>query len=125
MERLEIPSDLTDEYGGQTGFKVDVIMEPEPDTYTAYCPYLDESITFQGSNSSLWEKYLEQAPMNAGGNCRGFFGLQAVVWEGRNALQVEEYLYGEGGIVHGVGGANFVLVWDEQDNGSVADWWVD
>lgn len=124
MERLEIPSDLPVENADQIGFKVDVIMEPEPDTYTAYCPYLDESITFQASNS-LWEEYLERAPMNAGGNCRGFFGLQAVVWEGRNALQVKEYLYGEGGIAHGVGVACFVLVWDAQGNGSVADWWVE
>ncbi|MDE6531347.1 MAG: hypothetical protein K2K96_11370 [Lachnospiraceae bacterium] len=121
MERLEIPSDLTDEYGDQTGFKVDVIMEPEPDTYTAYCPYLDESITFQGANVGT----LAQDPLEVGGNCRGFFDLQAVVWEGRNALQVSEYLCGEGGIVHCVGTAKFVLVWDEQGNGSVADWWVD
>lgn len=125
MERLEFPSDLEDENGDEFGFKVDVIMEPEPDTYTAYCPYLDESITFQAFNSSLWERYLDRAPMNAGCNSRGFFGLQAVVWEGRNALQVKEYLYGEGGISHGVGWANFVLVWDEQGNVSVADWWVD
>lgn len=124
MERLEIPSDLPVENADQIGLKVDVIMEPEPDTYTAYCPYLDDSITFQASNS-LWEHYLERTPMNAGGNCRGFFGLQSVVWEGRNALQVKEYLYGEGGIAHCVGAANFVLVWDAQGNGSVADWWID
>lgn len=35
-----------------------------------------------------------------------------------------EYLYGEGGIVHCVGWAYFILVWDEQGNGSVEDWWV-
>ncbi|MDE6685777.1 MAG: VCBS repeat-containing protein, partial [Lachnospiraceae bacterium] len=103
MERLEIPSDLEDENDDQIGFKVDVIMESEQDTYTAYCPYLDESIAFQASNSPLWEEYRERTPMNAGSNCRGFFDVQVVVWEGRNALQVKEYLYGEGGIVHGVG----------------------
>ena len=27
--------------------------------------------------------------------------------------------------VHGVGEACFILVWDEQGNGSVADWWVE
>lgn len=126
MEHLEIPSDLAYD-NAETGIKVNVMMEPEPDTYTAYCPYFDESITFQASNAregDAQKEYLAQAPMEVGGNCRGFFDLQAVVWEGRNALQVHEYLYGEGGIVHSVGSACFVLVWDERGNGSVADWWV-
>ena len=48
MERLEIPSDLDVAY--DVGIEVNVIMESEPDTYTAYCPYFDESITFQASN---------------------------------------------------------------------------
>lgn len=39
----------------------------------------------------------------------------------RDALQVREYLCGEGGNVHGVGETCFILVWDEQGNGSVAD----
>ena len=36
-----------------------------------------------------------------------------------------EYLCGEGGNAHCVGWAYFILVWDEQGNGSVADWWVE
>lgn len=126
MERLEIPSDLDKDY--DDGIKVDVIMEPEPDTYTAYCPYFDESITFQASNVYEGDKqkeYLAQAPLKVGGNVRGYFGLQIVTWEGGNALQVSEYLSGEGGTGHFVGWAYFILVWEEQGNGSVADWWVE
>lgn len=124
MERLEIPSDL--DY--DDGIAVDVIMEPNSDTYTAYCPYFDESITFQASNAfegDMQKEYLAQAPEKVGRNCRGYFDLQIVTWEGRNALQVMEYLEGEGGTNHLVGWAYFILVWDEQGNGSVAKWWVE
>ena len=128
MERLELPSDLDSDY--EEGINVDVIMEAEPDTYTAYCPYFDESITFQAFNiyeEDEQKNYLARAPVKVGGNVRGYCGLplQIVTWEGRNALQVNEYLSGEGGIVHFVGWAYFILVWDEQGNGSVADWWVE
>ena len=124
MERLEIPSDLDD----NVGIKIDVIMETEQDTYAAYCPYFNESITFQAVNAwegDMQKEYLAQAPIGVGGNCRGYCGLQVVTWEGRNALQVGEYLSGEGGTMHWVGWAYFVLVWDEQGNGSVTDWWVE
>lgn len=126
MERLEIPSDLDVDY--DVGIEINVIMEAEPDTYTAYCPYFDESITFQASNA--WEgdrqkEYLEQAPIEVGRNSRGYCFFQVVTWEDRNALQVGEYLSGEGGTMHWVGWAYFILVWDEQGNGSVADWWVE
>ncbi|MCH5263687.1 MAG: hypothetical protein J1F42_12295 [Lachnospiraceae bacterium] len=126
MERLEIPSDLDSDY--EEGISVEVIMEPEPDTYTAFCPYFDESITFQAPNiyeGDEQKEHLAQAPKKVGGNIRGYCGLQIVTWEGRNALQAIEYLSGEGGTGHFVGWACFILVWDEQGNGSVADWWVE
>lgn len=66
-----------------------------------------------------------QMPRSVGCQCRGFYDPQIVTYEGRKAIQYSEYLYGEGGIAHGVGSANFILVWDEDGNGSVADWWVD
>ena len=129
MERLEFPSDYDDEDDEyEVGLYVDVIMEPEPDTYTAYCSYLDESITFKARNIYEGDKqlaYLEKAPKDVGGNLRGYYDLQVVAWGGRNALQVREYLYGEGGNVHCVGEACFILIWDERGNGSVADWWVE
>lgn len=120
MERLEIPS----EYENDTKIYVDVIMEPEKDTYSAYCPYLDETITFQASNA--WDDPdFSQMPRSVGCQCRGFYDPQIVTYEGRKAIQYSEYLYGEGGIAHGVGRANFILVWDKDGNGSVADWWVE
>lgn len=127
MERLEIPSDQEPDYYDE-GLEVGVTMEPEPDTYTAYCSYLDESITFHASNGwdgDTQKAYLAEAPKRVGGNLRGFYNLQVVEWEGRDALQVMEYLCGEGGNAHCVGWAYFILVWDEQGNGSVADWWVE
>ena len=98
------------------------------DTYTAYCPYFDESTTFQAFNiyeGDIQKTYFAKAPKGVGSNVRGYYDLQIVMWEGRNALQVKEYLYGEGGNAHCVGSAYFILVWDEQGNGSVADWWVE
>ena len=127
MERLGIPSDQEPDYYDE-GLEVGVTMEPEPDTYTAYCSYLDESITFHASNGwdgDTQKAYLAEAPKRVGGNLRGFYNLQVVEWEGRDALQVMEYLCGEGGNAHCVGWAYFILVWDEQGNGSVADWWVE
>ena len=127
MERLAFPADEDSDYS-DVEFTVDVIMEPDPNTYTAYCPYLDESITFQASNmyeGDSQKSYLAKAPKGVGSNCRGYYDLQIVMWEGRNAIQVKEYLYGEGGNAHCVGCAYFILVWDEQGNGSVADWWVE
>ena len=120
MERLEIPS----EYEDETEIYVNVIMEPEKDTYSAYCPYLNETITFQASNA--WDDPdFSQMPRSVGHECRGFYDPQIVTYEGRKAIQYSEYLYGEGGIAHGVGRANFILVWDKDGNGSVADWWVE
>ena len=129
IERLEFPSDYDDEDDEyEAELYVNVIMEPEPNTYTAYCSYLDESITFKARNIYEGDKqkaYLEGSPKDVGGNLRGYYDLQVVTWEGRNAFQVREYLYGEGGNVHCVGEACFILIWDEQGNGSVADWWVE
>ena len=126
MERFEFPYDRGEDY--EIGLMVDVIMEPEPNTYTAYCPYLDESITYwalNGWTGDTQKAYLAEAPIGVGGNLRGYYDLQVVTWKGRDALQVSEYLYGEGGNVHGVGVAHFILVWDKQGNGSVADWWIE
>ena len=127
MERLEIPSDQKPDYYDE-GLVVDVTLELDPETYTAYCPYLDESITFHATNhwdDDTRKAYIEQDPLRGGCNLRGFYNLQIVDWEGRDALQVMEYLCGEGGNAHCVGWAYFILVWDEQGNGSVADWWVE
>ncbi len=43
----------------------------------------------------------------------------------KNAIEVSEYLYGEGGIVHGVGRAKFLIVWDADGTGYIVKWWID
>lgn len=69
--------------------------------------------------------YLKDAPVEAGAQCRGYYDLQCVSWRGANALQAAEYLYGEGGSVHYIGSAIFIITWDEEGNAEAADWWVE
>lgn len=116
--RMELPSDLNEDY--DRGLNVIVTQKPEENSYGAYCPYFDEVISFQALNS-MDSPYTTHV---VGGNVRGFFNLQCVEYEGQNALQVSEYLNGEGGIVHCVATAQFLIVWDENGEASVAKWWI-
>ena len=119
VERMELPSDFNEDY--DRGLKVIVTQKPEENSYSAYCPYFDEIISFQALNSmdSPYSTHI------VGGNVRGFFDLQCVEYEGQNALQASEYLNGEGGIVHCVATAQFLIVWDENGEASVAKWWIE
>lgn len=118
VERMELPSDFNEDY--DRGLSVIVTQKPEENSYSAYCPYFDEIISFQALNSidSPYSTHI------VGGNVRGFFDLQCVEYEGQNALQASEYLNGEGGIVHCVATAQFLIVWDENGKASVAKWWI-
>jgi len=122
IERMELPSDFEEDY--DCGFKVTVRQEPQENSYSAYCSYLDETIPFQAVNVDIegWEP--PDTIREVGGNVRGFFDLQCVEYEGKNALQVSEYLCGEGGIVHGVATAHFLIVW-EDGKADVVKWWVE
>lgn len=91
--------------------------------YEAYCPYLDESIEFDGQNSR--EIGEDEYGRSGGSNVRGFFGFERVTYKGKNALKCREYLSGEGGNAHGVGEAVFLLAWDADGVCRVADWWVE
>ncbi|MDE7199254.1 MAG: LysM peptidoglycan-binding domain-containing protein [Lachnospiraceae bacterium] len=93
------------------------------DRYEAYCPYLDERIEFDSKNSR--EIREDEFGSVAGANIRGFFDFKCVKYKGKNALQCREYLCGEGGNVHCVGIAVFILEWDADGVCSVADWWVE
>ncbi len=118
IERMELPSDLKEYY--DCGLKVIVTQNPEENSYGAYCPYFDEIISFSALNS------LEpsDATKIVGGNVRGYFDLQCVKYEGQNALQVSEYLNGEGGIIQCVATAQFLIVWDENGEANVTKWWI-
>lgn len=119
MEQMELPSELTDD----AGIYVDVTQYPEENSYSAYCGYLDETVLFQSDNIEDWER--PKTAQYVGGNVRGFYDLCCVEYEGKNALQASEYLHGEGGIAHWVGTAQFLIVWDEKGNSSIAKWWIE
>lgn len=120
IERMELPSDLWESYDDQ-GIIVAVYQEPEENLYSAYCSYFKEIIYFHAGNAFA----PGDEPLWAGGNERGFYDLCPVKYQGKNALQASEYLYGEGGSAHEVATARFLILWDEEGNGYVEKWWVD
>lgn len=120
IERMELPSDLEEDY--DQGIRVEVIQEPEADSYSAYCPYFDEQIFFHGENS-MREDTLYEARC-VGGNVRGFYDLRVAEYEGKKVLQASEYLQGEGGTVHGIADARFLITW-EDGTPKVIKWWIE
>lgn len=120
IERMELPSDLWDGLNDR-GIVVSVYQEPKKNLYSAYCSYFREVIYFKAENASDPGK----EPVWAGGNERGFFDLRPVEYEGKNALQASEYLYGEGGSAHEVATAKFLILWDEDGSGYVEKWWLE
>ncbi len=121
IERVELPSDLEEDY--DCGLRVELTQEPEADSYSAYCPYLDEKISFHGKNVEGWE--LPDSSQVTGGNARGFFNLCPVEYEGKTVLQASEYLYGEGGIVHCLGIAHFLIAWEKGGTPRIIKWWIE
>lgn len=119
MEQMELPSDSYETQEREIG--IQVIQETKKDTYRAYCPTLDESVTFTSENRMKPER----EAMQVGGNCRGFYQVECVEYEGGGALQAAEYLFGEGGIVHGVGAAWFLFTWDQEGEWRIVKWWVE
>lgn len=118
----ELPNDYGKRGEAEAGLWVQVTCIGA-DRYEAYCPYLDERIEFDGKNSR--EIGADEFGHRGGGNVRGFYDFKGVTYKGKNALQCREYLCGEGGNVHCVGNAVFLLVWDADGVCRVADWWVE
>ena len=121
IERMALPSDLEEDY--DHGLRVELVQEPVENIYSAYCPYFDELISFCGENIEGWE--LPDSPQIVGGNARGFYDLCAVEYEGKKVLQVSEYLYGEGGVVHNVATARFLITWEKDGTPKVLKWWIE
>lgn len=116
MEPMDFPGD---DYDGR-GIRVEITQEEKWDTYRAYCAYMDDTIVFEAENV-----FDPDASQPCGGNSRGYFNLWRSEYEGRDALEVSEYLYGEGGTAHGLGLAKFLIVWDENGEGEIVKWWVE
>lgn len=121
IEQMKLPSDFTVDY--DFGIGVEVYQEPEAGQYTAYCPYFDEKIAFRGQNIEDWS--LPETAEVVGGEVRGFYNLRAVQYEGKKVLQASEYLNGEGGTVHNVATAQFLITWREDGTPEVIKWWVE
>ena len=121
IERMAFPSDLAEDY--DQGLKVELIQEPEMDSYSAYCPYFDEQIYFRSENIEGWNPPSEA--QSVGGNVRGFYDLCEAEYKGQKVLQASEYLHGEGGIVHGVADAKFLITWEEDGTPKVIKWWIE
>ncbi|MDE6847187.1 MAG: DUF5050 domain-containing protein [Lachnospiraceae bacterium] len=118
IEQMELPSDLEVDY--DQGIYVSVYQEADKNLYSAYCSYFDEELLFESENI-----YETHEPRFVGGNVRGFYDLRPVKYQGKNALQASEYLCGEGGNVHNVATANFIILWDKEGRGYVDRWWIE
>lgn len=121
IERMQLPSDFEEDY--DCGIWVDVIQEPQKDSYSAYCPCFDERISFQAENVEGWD--LPEAAQDVGSNARGYFNLRVAEYQGKKALQASEYLYGEGGVAHYVATAQFLIAWKADGTPEVVKWWIE
>lgn len=121
IERMQLPSDFEEDY--DCGIWVDVIQEPQKDSYSAYCPCFDERIPFQAENVEGWD--LPEAAQDVGSNARGYFNLRVAEYQGKKALQASEYLYGEGGVAHYVATAQFLIAWRADGTPEVVKWWIE
>lgn len=119
IEQMELPSDLIEEY--DKGIDIMVYQEPEKNRYSAYCDYLKENLYFTAEN--VFDPAKEAHWV--GGNVRGFYDLHPIKYKGKNALQASEYLSGEGGNVHCVALAQFIILWDEDGNPYIDKWWIE
>lgn len=67
IREMELPFDFESDI--DRGIQIETTMGNEPDTYSVYCPMLDEIITFEAENSM--PDYLKDVPLVAGAQCRG------------------------------------------------------
>lgn len=118
MEKMDFTSESYEDDDRE--IHVQITQESQANTYSAYCPYLDETIAFEAEN--IFEP--NQACV-VGGNVRGYYNICSMEYEGRDALVVSEYLSGEGGNVHCVGKAKFMILWEQDGSSRIVKWWID
>lgn len=119
LEQMDLPSDFEEDY--DCGLIIDVIQEPAANSYSAYCPYLDEMLPFHRENGCPPPETAEVT----GGNVRGFYNLALAEYEGKHVLQASEYLHGEGGTADCAATAQFLITWEEDGTPEVIEWWVE
>lgn len=118
MERMDFPSETYED--DERSVRIDITQESQANTYSAYCAYLDETIEFEAEN--IFEP---GNPRIVGHNVRGYYNICSAEYEGRDALVVSEYLCGEGGNVHYVGKAKFLILWEKDGSSRIVKWWID
>ena len=129
----EIPL-LTDEYLERTeeshaGIGVEIYATDQKDTFEAYCPLTDESVTFSFVSESN-PSYMQNCKKGdlVGREYYGFGSLSIVEKNGKTYLLGEEALYCENlDEWHGIeimGYATFLLNWDETEGWIVKDYEV-
>lgn len=121
IKQMQLPTDYEDSYDYE--ISIDVIQQPEADSYSAYCASLDEEILFHAENAGVWE--LPSEAKLVGSNARGFYNLCVTEYEGKNVLQASEYLSAEGGVAHYVGTAKFLITWEKDGTPKIIKWWVE
>lgn len=119
FEEMELPEDMGEKYYWE--FRVLVDINYEENAYVASNTLLGE---ISGDYCSPKGRAEERESVIAN-NSRGFYNYRCVEYNGKNALQCSEYLYGDRGIADGVGSAEFIMIWDEEGNCSVAKWWIE
>lgn len=120
MEPMSFPSEDDEYWNDMPGIYIEITQETEANTYSAYCEYLGETIVFEAESG----RKLDERKA-CGGSSRGYFNLEKGEYEGKDALEVSEYIYGENGIAHGLGVVKFLIVWDENGEGQIVKWWIE
>lgn len=118
FERMKLPSETYEEDSGE--IYIEITQESQENMYSAYCPYLDDTIEFKAEN--IFEP---GNPRVVGNNVRGYFDICSTDYEGREALVVSEYLCGEGGNVHCVGIAKLLILWEQDGSSRIEKWWIE
>lgn len=83
-----------------------------------YC--FDEEVFFESEN--IFEPSERRC---VGSNVKGYYDLRPVKYHGKNALQASEYLSGEGGTVHNVATAEFIILWNKNGRPYIDKWWIE
>lgn len=95
------------------------------DEYEIYCANRKEAIVLTGGRLGADEIGRIYEPGEEIGYAGDYHSPDVVDYEGKNALLIKMMLKGEGGNVHYIGSACFVLTFDVNQNCEIADWWVE
>ncbi len=123
LSKIKLPNDLDNDFG-DVGLQVQVLAGEKENSFAAYCPYVEQTVEFNGPKYRLESDVITAKPQegeNVGGNVRGYCSMEVVRSEGRDYLLLEEFLHGEIGINDGVGLAQFLVEWNSDGESRVIE----